>query len=235
TIRDEAAYRSLFAQAKQGQLVGESSAFYLYYPGTARRIHAYNPDMKLLVVLRQPVSRAWSAYMHLVRDARETLPFAQSLELEPERKRRGFEPMWLYRELGLYSEQLERYFDVFARDQVKVILFDEFTRDTQGVMADVFSFLGVRNVPVDTGIHYNESGVPTSRAAYDFVSKPHPLKELVKPFIPPHVRERLGNQLKSKMLKKVNMDEATRAELRGYFAPEVSRLRALLERELTNW
>jgi len=235
TIRDESAYRALFADAKPGQRVGESSAFYLYYPGTANRIHSYNPDMKLLVVLRQPVSRAWSAYMHLVRDARETLPFAQSLELEPERKQRGFEPMWLYRELGLYSEQLERYFDVFPRNQVKVILFDEFTRDTPGVMADVFAFLDVRDVPVDTGIHYNESGVPSSRAAYNFVSKPHPLKELVKPFIPTQVRERLGNQLKSKMLKKVDMDAETRAELQAYFAPEVSRLRTLLGRELPGW
>lgn len=236
TIASLERYESLFDDALGQKAIGESSAFYLYYPETAQRIADLNPAMKIVMVLRNPVERAFSAYMYLLRDERETLSFEAGLAAEEHRRRQNFEPMWLYRELGLYAQQVHRYLDVFAPDQVKVILYDEFARDNGAVMADLFSFLGVRtDFPIDTSIRYNESGKPKSRALFNFVAKPNLLKEMVKPFVPPAVRERLGNRAKSMMLERVDMDPSIRADLKAYYTQDIRSLQTLLGRDLHRW
>lgn len=236
TIRSQEAYERLFEGAGSARAVGESSAFYLYYPGTAKQIFAANPHMKIVMILREPVSRAYSAYMHNIRDDRETLSFEEALKEEPHRKRLDYEPMWLYRELGLYSEQIQRYLDVFGSEQVRIVLYDDFSADAQKVVSDVCAFLGVRtDIAMDTGLRHNESGVPKSRALFNFISKPNPVKELIKPFIPPTVRERLGIKAKSMMLKKSAMSPASRAELQAFYRADVLRLQELIGRDLSSW
>lgn len=236
TIGSRERYESLFAPVSKEIAIGESSAFYLYYPGTAERIYSENPDMKIVIVLRNPVDRAFSAYMYLLRDEREALSFENGLLEEANRKRMDYEPMWLYRELGLYTEQVHRYLDVFGRNQVKVVLYDDFSRDTAATMSELFAFLGVNpNFSIDSSIRYNESGMPKSRALFNFISKPNALKEIVKPFVPAALRERLGNQAKSMLLEKVQMNPATRASLKEYFASDITQLQTLLERDLSAW
>ncbi|WP_206881476.1 sulfotransferase family protein [Alicyclobacillus mali (ex Roth et al. 2021)] len=236
TIRDEAAYLKLFDGVRGERAVGEASVFYLFYPGTAQRIYDAHPDAKILIMLRNPVDRAFSAYMHLVRDERETLSFRESLAKEEERIRQHYEPLWYYRAVGLYAAQVKRYLDVFGRDQVKVILFEDFARDPVQVVRDCCAFLGVSTdfVP-DTSIRHNESGVPKSRSLYNFIAKPNALKEMVKPFIPAAVRERLGNQAKSMVLGRMEMEPDLREELTEFFAPDVARLEALIHRDLSAW
>ncbi len=236
TIRSMEAYERLFDGVKNERAVGESSVFYLYYPGTAKRIYEANPDMKIIILLRHPVDRAYSAYMHVVRDEREPLTFEEGLAKEPERKAMDFEPMWLYRELGLYSEQVQRYYDVFGRNQVKVLLFEDFTKNLHETMADIFRFLGVDpNVEIDTGLRHNESGVPKNRGLFNFISRPNPIKEVFKPLFPPAVRERIGIRAKSMLLQKVSMEPATRQELQSFFDPDIRKLATVLDRDLGAW
>lgn len=236
TIREKEAYFELFTGAEGYQAVGESSVFYLYYPGTAERIHRENPDAKIIILLRNPVDRAFSAYMHLVRDEREGLSFEHGLEQEEKRKRMDFEPMWLYKELGLYANQVRHYFEVFGPNQVKVILFEEFIRDTEAMVAEVLEFLGVApEFRVDTSLQLNESGKPKSRWVYNFISKPNPVKEWVKPLVPKGIRERIGIKAKSMVLEKVAMKPETRTELQAYFAEDIAKLERLLNRDLSVW
>jgi hypothetical protein len=236
TIRERDAYYELFTGAEGYKAIGESSVFYLYYPSTAERIHRENPEAKIIILLRNPVDRAFSAYMHLVRDERENLSFEHGLEQEDERKQRDFEPMWLYKELGLYSKQVEHYFEVFGPRQVKVILFEDFIRNTDAVVADVLEFLNVTpSFQIDTSLQLNESGKPKSRWMYNFISKPNPLKEVIKPLVPNALRERLGIKAKSLVLEKVAMESQTRQRLHDYFAEDIARLEGLLNRDLSIW
>ncbi|WP_067621209.1 sulfotransferase family protein [Alicyclobacillus acidiphilus] len=236
TIRDRDMYYHLFDGVAGEKAIGESSVFYLYYPGTAQRMKQEIPDAKIIIMLRNPVDRAFSAYMHLIRDEREHRSFRESLAKEAEFKANDFEPMWYYRELGLYSEQVKRYLETFGRDRVKVIIFEEFVKDAVSGVQDVAAFLGVSTdfVP-DTSIRHNESGVPKSRLLYNFISKPHGIKELVKPLVPTGVRERLGNQAKSMVLERAQMDPDVRSELEAYFAEDVKKLEELLHRDLSVW
>src|SRR2546422_6589407 len=140
-IQDEDRYTQLFAGVAGEKVIGESSVFYLCYPGTVERIVQAVPDAKIIIVLREPVDRAYSAYMYLVRDGREHFGFAEGLKLEEERRQQGFEPMWWYKELGLYYRQVKRYLDVFGTQQVKVLLYDELFANLRQGLRDVFTFL----------------------------------------------------------------------------------------------
>ena len=236
TIRDRDKYLALFAGSEGYKAVGESSVFYLYYPRTAERIHADFPQTKIIMMLRNPVDRAFSAYMHLIRDGREQLSFEDSLAAEEQRLRSGFEPMWFYRELGLYAGQVERYLQVFGPKQVKVVLYDDFAMNPLGTVNEVFEFLGVNTtVSIDTSLHHNESGVPKSRWMYDFISKPNGVKELIKPLIPAMIRERIGMKAKSMTLRREEMNPSTRDQLQQFFVGDVRRLEKLIERDLSRW
>ena len=235
-IRTWDRYEMLFDEVTQERAIGESSVFYLYYPGTAKRIYQTRHTMKIIIMLRNPVERAFSAYTYLLRENRETLTFEEALKEETRRKSEDYGPMWFYRELGLYYQQVKRYTDVFSRDQLKIILYDDFINDLQGTMEEVFRFLGLfTEVPMDTTMLLNESGIPKSRKAFDFFAKPHFVKEIIKPFVPSKTRKRLGHKAKSLFLEPINMHATTRKELINYYRPDIVNLQNLIGVNLSSW
>ncbi len=198
-IWDKDQYARLFANVTGEKAIGESSVFYLCFPGTAERIAQAVPNAKLIIILREPAARTHSAYMHAVRDGRETLEFAESLNREEERRKKGFEPLWWYKELGLYYEQVKRYLDVFGTRQVKVLLNDELRANPELVLHDVFVFLGVKeDVVIDTSVRYNVAGVPRSWRLYtflhNFIEKTSVLEKHRKASISSHTQEVWANK-----------------------------------------
>jgi hypothetical protein len=138
-------------------LTGEASPYYLFHPWAAERIKQTAPDVKLIAVLREPVSRAFSHYRDRVATGFEELPtFEQAIAAEPERLA-GFTDASLrdpraynhdhdhhtYLARGHYAPQLRRYFDVFGRDQVLVLTIDELARDAASAFGKVQDFLGL--------------------------------------------------------------------------------------------
>ena len=228
-IRDKEQYIQLFAHAAGAKAIGESSVYYLCFPDTAERIAQTVPDAKIIIVLREPVARAYSAYMHLVRDGRETLGFAEGLNREEERKQQGFEPMWWYKELSLYYHQVKQYLEVFGRQRVKVLVYEEFSANPESVLRDVFSFLGVKqDVIVDTSVRYNAAGVPRSRKLYtlldNFIHEPGPLQKRIRSLVPEDLKMAWANKVMGMLLHSVSLDPQIEAELRTYFAEDVGNL-----------
>ena len=145
-------YRSLFDPARPAQAIGDYSTIYLAAPDAPGRIHELLPDVKLIFMLRNPVDRAYSHYWHRVKTGRAAHSFEHELQHGP--------ITLLLR--GFYRRQLERYFRWFSRDQLKIVLFEEFVDETQAVVDAVCSFLGV-SPSVDvarTQAHKNKSPVP---------------------------------------------------------------------------
>ena len=104
------AYDSFFEGAGHAQVVGEASPSYFFFPGCIPRLKAtLGENVKLVLVLRNPVDRAHSNFTHLRRSGREALPFEEALDREEERKSNGWGDFWRYREHSHYAERLAVY------------------------------------------------------------------------------------------------------------------------------
>jgi len=179
-------------------ITGEGSPYYMFHPMAAERIENLCPRARLIVVLRNPVERAYSHYQHEKRKGREDLPFEDALAAEDQRIGNDAERLksnqyfqsfahqhFSYKSRGRYAEQLERWFKVFPREQFLVLESGELNRNFAETFEDVYRFLGI-------------SGF-----------------ELPQP-----KRSNVGSY--------DQMSEATRGELRAYFAPHNERLFDLL-------
>jgi hypothetical protein len=143
-VVDRDAYEALFAYPPgPGGYAGESSPYYLWDPGAAPKIRALVPDARLVAVLREPTLRAFSNWSDLREQHREKLDFASAMSAEEERRQMNWEPFWLYRQLGLYGDQLARLFTVFPREQVKVLLAEDLADAPDRTVEEVFAFLGL--------------------------------------------------------------------------------------------
>ena len=137
-------YLDLFADADDDQLVGESTPFYLYHRDARRRIAADIPDAKLVAVLRDPVDRAYSNWMHLWADGLEPCSdIVEACAREAKRVDEGWAPFWHYRGLGMYGRQLADLFEHFPREQVLVVRYRELVEDAHAALDRVSRFLGI--------------------------------------------------------------------------------------------
>ena len=140
---------------KRRALVGEASPSYLFHPLAPERVKRTIPAARLIALLRDPVERAFSHYQHEVALGRESLSFEDAIDREDERMEGEVERMlrdpayfsyawWNYTYLsrGLYADQLERWYAVFPREQLLVLLTDELAADTPSTYRRVLDFLG---------------------------------------------------------------------------------------------
>lgn len=142
-------YLALFDGAPEGALRGESTPFYLYHRDARRRIAEDAPAARLVVVLRDPVDRAYSNWMHLWMDGLEPVPdLVAAAALEEQRVADGWAPFWHYRGLGRYGEQLQDLYRHVPREQVLVLRYREVVDAPTATLARVFAFLGVPSIEV---------------------------------------------------------------------------------------
>jgi hypothetical protein len=152
------AYRNALQRLRRSPvLVGEASPYYLFHPLAAERASALLPSARLIVLLRNPIERAHSHWRRERRDGREPLPTfeealaaeSQRLAGEEERIRRDARyysyphENWSYQSQGLYLAALQRWFDLFPREQVFIESSERFKRDPQGIYERVLGFLGL--------------------------------------------------------------------------------------------
>jgi Sulfotransferase domain len=138
-----------------GRPRGEATPIYLYWPNSLERIAAYNPAMKLIAVLRDPVTRAWSHWKMEYARGVETHPFAWCIREGRQRlfaadaarpddtKPWGFDREVSYVERGFYGEQIGRLYSLFPRDQVLLLTSEGLRTDPGAALTDVRSFLGL--------------------------------------------------------------------------------------------
>lgn len=147
--RDE--YERLFEPAQPHQVRGESTPFYLWSRGAHRRLADSLPDVRLIAVVRDPIDRAYSNWMHLWSDGLEPeADFVRAFERQDERVAAGWAPFWRYRELGLYGEQLEHLFRHVARDRVLVLRYRDVIDDPRATIDRACRFLGIAEGLVDS-------------------------------------------------------------------------------------
>ena len=138
-------YRSHFPGAHSAKAIGEATPEYLYAPEAIPRIAATVPEVKILLMLRDPVDRAYSHYWHNRSRGHEQLAFEAALDEEPHRLAKGPEARstFSYVDKGRYREQIERVFDHFPAEQVLIQTFEELVESPELVFGRTCRFLGV--------------------------------------------------------------------------------------------
>ena len=234
TIQD---YCEQFQGVTNEIAIGESSPTYLYHPKAPERIQQYIPDVKLIAILRNPVERAYSNFLHTIRDGIEPFPdFAQALEAEENRIRERWWLGFYYKHTGFYYTQLKRYFDRFDSNQVRVYLYEDLVNDSTGMLKDIFQFLGVDEMfTPNTSIRYNVTGVPKNKLLHQFLSKPNWLKIPFKLVFPLELRKRIVISMKNRNIIKPQLPLALRRQLINIYREDILKLQDLIERDLVTW
>lgn len=240
-------YFSLFHEVRNEKMVGEVCIWSLYSKSAPFEIKEFLPSAKIIIMLRNPVEMIYSMHSQFLFDGHEDIEnFRDALEAEEDRKRglripKGCQLVegLFYREVVKFSEQVKRYFDVFSRDNVHIIIFDDFKADTAGIYKNTLRFLGVDDSFDPEFKVINPNKVVRSKALREFLHDPSPMaRKIGKYLIPKSLRQQIIKGLQrinTKHVPRPPMDPELRRQLQEEFKPEVEKLSELLGRDLTYW
>ncbi len=233
-------YCELFRGAGDKKAIGEASADTLYYyRRTIPLIKEILGDPRVIILLRNPVDRAYSAYMHLVRDNREFLSFEDGLKKEEERILQDWQSMWHYKKRGMYYLQVKAFMEQFSR--VSVFLYDDFKKNPKNVVKQTCEFLDIDTEfqPTNTGSNYNVSGLPRFKTLNNLF--------LMKNFVQRTARDigkfiltedgwvKFRDKMRAKLFVRTPMNPETRAYLQQEFREDILKLQDLLKKDLGGW
>lgn len=190
-------YRAQFPRqegiGKRNTITGEASPYYLLHPLAAKRAYELMPDVKLIVLLRNPIDRAYSGYQHKVRDGVEPLSFEAAIEAEPERLAGERDKLindgtyysknyrwYSYLTRGIYVDQIKRWQEYFAPNQFMIIKSEDFFEEPLSTLDRVCNFVGLQERQVNVrnpersgkGAKY-EPIKPEVRGRLETYFKPH--------------------------------------------------------------
>ncbi len=237
-------YLRLFKPARQTDVIGEASSWYLYGGektiANIRRLYGQQARrVKIIFILRSPVERAWSHYWLKRNQGEEHLPFAEAIrpKVVQDRMARRCSLGFDYLGQSLYSRNVETFLESF--DAVKVLLFDDFRRDAVETLTGLFEFLGLKPPVLSPKTkRLNTSGVSRSRAAEGLsrlTFQPNALKSLIKHLIPRALRYNLKNRVGARLFQQPILVDSLRRELAGFFREDIVRLERVIGRDLGVW
>jgi len=244
-------YTRLFAASTDEHLrVGEASVYYLRSGVALKNIHAFNPAAKIIAMFRNPVDMVYSLHSQLLYWSEEIEPdFEKAWRLQ-ERRRQGLDIppgsrgafLLQYREVGQFGSQVQRLLSLFPREQVKLILYDDFTASPAKVYDEVVEFLEIPHDGRSEFPRVNEN--KRARVAWlrQFYRKPpavllgvvRSLKQAVGAEGIVAVKKRLV-EMNTVKERRQPLSPKFRAELVEYFREEVALLSRQMNRDLSHW
>ncbi len=247
-FRSESAYLQLFNKAKNVKIAGESSTNYLYSQVAAEKIHNFNPDAKIIIILREPAKYLYSLHSHYVKFTEENEPdFLTALSLESKRREeeeflssRVTSPSYLYYSQRIqYYQQVKRYCDRFDPKQIKVIIFEEFKSANETIFKEVLEFLEVDSSfsPEYAAVNVNKE--VKFKSINSLINNPL-VKSISKNLLSQEFNEFVRDNIVEKFLwhqaPKAKMPAAIQAQLREQYRPEAVKISELLALDLiTKW
>lgn len=227
-------YEKLFANVQDEIAIGEITNSYLYSQEAAKNIRQKFPDAKVIMMLRNPVERAFSHYLMDLRIGYETADFMTALKKDMARDPKGWGISNLYVEIGMYAEQVKRFMEVFPEQQRRIYLFDDFKKNPGAVVKDMFAFLGVdTEVAIDYSQKFNPSFIPKNKLIGKLNTQKK-AKDWLKGVLPKSVKSKFKKTFYTdKDLPKITAEE--RKFLSAIFHDDVIKLGQLLNRDLSRW
>ncbi|MCF6159558.1 MAG: hypothetical protein E3K32_13535 [wastewater metagenome] len=243
----ETAYAKYFKPGNNnGSVLLAKHVMAMYSQDALARIHKHNPNMYLIVVLRNPVDRAYSAYWYARRRGWENIKtFEGALEAESERMKEGWYT-WrncAYVHNGIYHRYLEWILEKFGKNQVLILTSDELTNDAGKICRGIYETLKLDSTFVsETIVRHNTSCLPRSEFLAQTFSRllanTHPLKRFARSLIPGSFTYKIRHKilkLNEKGFTPPEMKRETRYRLAEYFKPYNDTLEKLLGRDFHYW
>jgi len=222
-------YKDRFKTCSKNSLKGEYSTSYLYNKLTAKRIHEHFPKAKLITCLRNPINRAFSNYKHDIKvgNIPENMSFDKASKKHKE-----------YIEQGFYNKQLERYFKLFPRNQILILIYEDIKKDPLSFIQRIYKFLGADDsfIPsmlkksIDTSRISRMALIDrTIRLTANLLRKTglHKLVWLIKKSgVPEFIRKINTKQ------KEIKINENVQNRLKGLYKEDIANLSKTLGRDL---
>lgn len=240
-------YLALFSAARHEKRAGEASTLYLKSVLAASEIKALCPSARIIIMLRNPVDVLYSLHSHLYYHGTEDIEnFEWALEAEEDRKRGlripkgcGLVDALLYRDVGNFAEQVKRYLNLFSREKVHIIVYDDFKEDTPQVYADVLRFLEVSpEFRPDFENVYENRRIRSRVLRGLWANRPAMVNRVIFDrglFSRSRGIMTAMRRIYSRAESRPPMEPALRQKLQAEFHGEVARLSELLGRDLTRW
>ena len=228
-------YSNLFSNGASQKYRGESSAMYLQFPEIAiKNIDRYlDEDVKIIIMLRNPIERAFSAYQHVKRyNSDEDLDFEDALEISEQRyfTNNNITPASRYIHIGMYNEFVRKFKTKF-KTNVHIIIYKDFINNTNQELSRLFSFLGIKDVQIDFNKQYMVGGW---RWKNDFFRKIFMKRHFLKKFIP--FKRLIKAAFKSFATDSVEkIDDTIREKLIGIYKDDIKNLSTFLNVDLNFW
>jgi hypothetical protein len=232
-IRSLKEYEALFAGVENEKAIGEASVSYLYYPSVPQKIKNIVPEAKAVILLRNPVDRAFSHYLMDVRLGYVNISFDDIVARKSSHRMIDLYYQQ-YVSLGLYYDQVKRYYDMFGREKVAVIIFDDLKSNPVAVIKSLFSFLGVDDsYEPDASQKKNEFFMPNNRLIRILYGN-YATRTVAKALLTKSVADWAKNNFFPRM-KKPTLNDTARYLLSDIYRMDIERLEHLLSADLHAW
>ena len=240
SITSAASYLDLFTDAVGSKAIGEASPSYFFSPGAATRIRRSLPNARIVLLLRDPVDRAYSAYLRRAAVDAEPAAFLEAAENEHHGFQQGERfPHYPLLEGSTYARHLGRFQECFPKHQLWVRVFEEFWAKPDQGLAELHEFLGLEGESSSIS-HLNRSGIPRSPQFDRFLRGGTRVKGALKTRLPAsvaaalvHLKQRIENW---SMQEPSRLPAEIRSHLiRGYFSEDIAQVEQMLGRDLTSW
>ncbi len=242
----DAAYAKYFSKCPDDKYIIAKNVMVMCSTEKMQRIYAHNPNINLILLLREPVSRAYSAYWWARRRGWENIKtFEEALEAEETRHKDDWFK-WrqcLYKFNSTYSHHIHNLFSLFGKEQVHCFLTDELTNDAISICQNIFSIIGVNSDFEPTvGKKFNQAAMPRSdKFGYlftQFLASRNPLRRAIRRLVPDATAYKFRKailDLNEKSFTPPPINQETEVELGTYFTPYNEKLSELIEKDLTHW
>lgn len=237
-IYNRADYEALFNGAGDKKMLGECSPLYLFSSAAPTNIKNVIPNCKIIILLRQPLDRAYSHYLHWRINCYESLSFEDAIAAQEERAKNGWLWVYQYIEVSRYSRQIAEYKRLFNDKHLFIGLFETLIENPALFMKQVFSFLEINNEFTPSIEVHNKTLIPKSIALNRFYRRSRIIKAVLKPFIPKHIRASMKNYFISKnqsSKQKPQIENQLKRRLHSEFVDDVKQLQVMIKNDLSIW
>jgi hypothetical protein len=221
-------YEKLYSHC-ENKIKGEFTPCYLYYEETLPLIKKYNPDVKIILCIRNPIDRAFSHYLNEFYRLNLKVTFSEATKIDDEILKKG-----------LYSKQIQRLFSLFNKNQIFICFYDDIFKDPVLFIQKIYSFLGVNSkynpVLVNSFLNIRKDGLKSWARFLHMKITPILRKVGLGGFIKKSPRLRnLFNKIAKKKDPKKNLSNEERSWLLNYYKEDLEKLSSILDKDFSNW